>query len=194
MEPILEGYHQFLIFMRGAVFVTAVVVAVAAVIDWAVRTRKVNPFGPLGRFSRRVVDPMMKPIERRVLRSGGLPTNAPWWALATVVVGGLLLLTVLGFAEGLLRDLLFGFSTPGRLGVLLVSWAFGILRIALFVRVISSWLRISEYSRWVRWSYVLTEWMLAPLRRVIPLLGQIDVTPIVAYLLLSLIQSALGIP
>ena len=60
--------------------------------------------------------------------------------------------------------------------------------------MIASWLPISAYSRWIRWSYVLTEWMLAPLRRIIPMIGMIDITPIIAWFALSLIQSALGIP
>jgi YggT family protein len=62
------------------------------------------------------------------------------------------------------------------------------------VRVISSWFRISPWSRWIRWSYVLTEWLLAPLRRVIPPFGMIDITPIVAYILLRVVQSFLRIP
>jgi uncharacterized protein YggT (Ycf19 family) len=36
--------------------------------------------------------------------------------------------------------------------------------------------------------------MVAPLRRLIPSLGSIDITPIIAWLLLSLLQSILGIP
>ena len=75
--------------------------------------------------------------------------------------------------------------------MLLVSWTFSLLQVALIVRVISSWVRVSPYSPWVRWSYALTEWMLAPLRRVIPLFGGIDVTPIVAYLGLRLAESIL---
>jgi YggT family protein len=67
------------------------------------------------------------------------------------------------------------------------------LRIALIVRVISTWFQISPYSKWIRWSYVLTEWFLAPLRRIVPTLGPVDITPIVAFLLLSLIQGALGL-
>jgi uncharacterized protein YggT (Ycf19 family) len=36
--------------------------------------------------------------------------------------------------------------------------------------------------------------MVAPLRRFIPPLGRIDITPIVAWLLLSLAQSLLNVP
>ena len=83
---------------------------------------------------------------------------------------------------------------PGRIPNLLLSWGFAVLKIALVVRVISSWLPVSPYSKWIRWSYVLTEWMLAPLRRVIPRIGMIDITPIVAWLLLNVIQGLFGIP
>jgi YggT family protein len=73
---------------------------------------------------------------------------------------------------------------------LVVSWAFDFLRIALIVRVVSSWLPISPYSRWIHWSFVVSEPILKPLRQIIPSLGMIDITPIVAYFLIGLIQSA----
>jgi YggT family protein len=57
--------------------------------------------------------------------------------------------------------------------------------------VISSWLPISPYSPWVRWSYQLSEPVLQPLRRIVPVLGGLDITPIVAYILLNIIESLL---
>jgi len=62
------------------------------------------------------------------------------------------------------------------------------------VRVISTWLPVSPHSRWIRWSYVLTNWMITPLQRVIPRIGMIDITPIVAWILLNVIQGVFGIP
>ena len=78
--------------------------------------------------------------------------------------------------------------------MLLLSWAFAFLKLALMVRVLSSWFPVSPYSKWVRWSYVLTDWLIKPLRRVIPTLGMIDITPIVAWFLIGLIQKFFGIP
>ena len=175
--------------LRYALFAAAVVVAIVAAIDWGVRTRRISPFSTIARFFRRAVDPLMVPIERRVVRAGGRPASAPLWALAVVVVGGLLLIALLDFTIGQLMLATEALALGAR-GVLmlLIAWTFALLRIALVVRVISSWVRVSPYSRWVRWSYALTEWMLAPLRQLIPLLGGIDVTPIVAYLLLGLLE------
>jgi len=193
MDTVLSGYATFVIGVRYTLFVVAVIVAVIALVDWAVRTRRLNPFGPIGRFSRRVFDPVMAPVERRVVRSGGLPQNAPWWTLVVVVVGGLILVYLLNFVGGILAQVLAGLDNPSLFGRILLSWAFGLLRLALLVRVIASWFRISPYSVWIRWSYVLTEWMLAPLRRFIPPFGMVDVTPLIAFFLLQLIQGAIRV-
>jgi uncharacterized protein YggT (Ycf19 family) len=49
------------------------------------------------------------------------------------------------------------------------------------VRVVVSWLPRLAHSRWLSWSFGATDWMLRPLRRVVPALGVIDITPLVAY-------------
>jgi YggT family protein len=95
---------------------------------------------------------------------------------------------------GLLSQVMFGIQEPRQLPRVLLSWGFSILKLAIVVRVLSSWLPISPYSKWIRWSYVLTEWMFAPLRRVIPRIGMIDITPIVLWVLLNIIQGLFGIP
>jgi YggT family protein len=175
--------------LRYALFVAAVLAAVVAAVDWGVRTRRINPFGATARFFRRAVDPLMVPIERRVIRAGGRPASAPLWALGAVVIGGLLLIALFNFVVQQLAFAAAAVSVgPRGALMLLIAWTFALLKIALIVRVVSSWVRVSPYSKWVRWSYALTEWMLAPLRQLIPLLGGIDITPIVAYLLLRLVE------
>lgn len=193
MNEALAGYYAAVGVVRIALFWIAVAVALVALVDWLVRTRKINPFGPIPRFFRRFVDPLLAPVERRLVRSGRQPSAAPLWALVVVVVGGILLITVLNYLGSLFGEVAFGVSSPARFGAMLLSWTLALLRIALIVRVVSTWIQISPYSPWVRWSYVLTEWMLAPLRRIIPELGPVDITPIVAYFLLVLLASAIGV-
>jgi YggT family protein len=175
----------------------AFIMAVVAAVDWMVRTRRVSPFGPVARFFRDRIDPLLAPVERRVVRAGGLPASAPWWALGAIVVGGVLLLALVDFIGGLLVDVARGVE-GGAVGIVSVAiyWAFAFMRIAIIVRVLASWLPIGPFSPWVRWSFTLTEPILRPLRRVIPLIGSIDITPIVAFfglgLLESLVRSWLG--
>jgi YggT family protein len=191
---VLSGYAVIVAGVRVALLYTAVVLAAVCALDWAVRTRRISPFNRIARFFRSRVDPLMMPVERVIVRAGGTPSSAAWWTLVALILFGVLLISLLQFVGGILAQVVFGINEPRSIPLLLVSWAFSLLRLALLVRVISSWLPISPYSRWLRWSYVLTEWMLAPLRRIIPLIGMIDITPIVAWFALSLIQSALGIP
>lgn len=192
METFLTGADAVIQILRTALLSVAVVFGAICVLDWAVRTRKISPFNAVARFCRSTVDPFIAPIERRVVRAGGTPASAPLWALAAVVIGGILLLTALDLIRlEVVRSIIA--SQEGSAGVfrLLVSWTFTILKTALIVRVISSWFPISPYSAWVNWSYRLSEPILSPLRRVVPVLGGLDITPIVAYILLGIIESGL---
>ena len=178
METFLAGADAVIQILRTALLSIAAVFAAICVLDWAVRTRKISPFNAVARFCRSTVDPFIAPIERRVVRAGGAPASAPLWALGAVVIGGILLLTLLDVVRlEVLRSIIA--SQEGSAGIfhLLVSWTFTILKAALVVRVISSWLPISPYYRWVRWSYLLSEPLLAPLRRIIRWPCSIPPTP-----------------
>ncbi|MDO8501442.1 MAG: YggT family protein [Gemmatimonadaceae bacterium] len=184
-------FDQILGAVRFVLLVTAGIFAVFCLIDWMVRTRRINLFGSLARFSRSKIDPVLEPIERRVVAAGGNPVSAPLWALAAAVIGGILLISVLDFIRAELIGLAFAMQTgPGGLFKLVVAWAFDFLRIAILVRVVSSWLPVSPYSPWIRWSYAVSEPILRPLRQVIPAMGPMDITPIIAYFLVGFLQGA----
>jgi uncharacterized protein YggT (Ycf19 family) len=85
---------DLLTFLRYLVFAAAVVAAIAALAAMAVQTRRVNPFGRAGQVIRRLTDPFLKPIERRLALSGLNPQHAPWWILGITIFAGILLLTL----------------------------------------------------------------------------------------------------
>jgi YggT family protein len=185
-------FDRFRVLLGRAFFWLAIVVAILFALDWAVRTRRINPFGPLAQFLRKYVDPFIAPIERRIVRAGGMPHSAPWWTLAAVVVGGAVFLWVLDAARN--QIIILGASAdagPTGLARIAVMWTFNILQLALLVRVLSSWISVSPFSPWIKWSYVLSEPILRPLRGFIPLIGMIDITPIVAYLILGFARGML---
>ena len=70
---------MLLTLIRYAVFAVLVLCTLAAVGSWLVRTRRVNPFKPLGRFLKQSSEPLIRPVEARVYRWGGNPVNAPVW-------------------------------------------------------------------------------------------------------------------
>ncbi len=192
MDTFLAGTDAVIQILRTALLSIAVVFGAICVLDWAVRTRKISPFNAVARFCRSTVDPIISPIERKVVRAGGTPAAAPLWALVVVVIGGILLLTLVDMVRlEVVRSMLAAQEGTAGIFHLLVSWTFWILKAAIVVRVISSWLPISPYSPWVRWSYQLSEPILAPFRRIIPNLGGLDISPIVAFILLNILEGLL---
>jgi YggT family protein len=171
------------------VFVTASIVAGT---HWAVRQRHLTPFNPLARLGRRLGEPFVKPLETRLLRSGGNPASAPAMFFWAALLGGLVLLGLVEWGVGLVLSLIASASAgPRGLLYFAVNLLFSALMLALFLRVVASWFGVSPYSRPMRIAYGLTDWIIDPLRRVIPPLGMVDITPLVAYLMLILARRLL---
>ncbi len=63
---------------------------------------------------------------------------------------------------------------------------------AIIGRALLSWFNLGPSNPLVRILYEITEPILAPMRRVIPMIGMIDITPIVAILLLSFLQNTIS--
>src|SRR3954464_7694321 len=147
METFLAGADAVIQILRTALLSVAVVFGAICLLDWAVRTRKISPFNAVARFCRSTVDPIISPIERRVVRAGGTPASAALWALVAVVIGGILLLTLLDVLRlEVVQSVNAAQAGPAGVYRLLVGWTFTILKTAIVVRVISSWLPISPPS------------------------------------------------
>ena len=174
---------------RVLVIVALAYASAVALTHWAVRSRRITPFGAWPRFMRRASDPILQPLERRIVRSGGSPQDAPLWLVGIVIVGGLLLLSLVQWLVGFAVTLdVLSQSGPRAWARFLVSGLFTLLMIALFVRVISSWFGISPYRSWMRPVMLLTDWIIDPIRRILPPFGMIDFSPLVAWLLLSIVR------
>jgi YggT family protein len=72
-----------------------------------------------------------------------------------------------------------------------VNILFFILQFAIIIRALMSWFNPSPENPVARIVYEITEPVLAPLRRIVPRIGMIDITPIVAILLMQVIESVL---
>ena len=189
IQTFLGAFDATISVLRVVLLGAAAALAAVCTVDWMVRTRRLPPFGAVARFMRASVDPLLKPVERRVVRTGGLPSSAPWWALAVLMIAGIVLLSLLEFLRsqiGFLYDSLA--SGPAGIVRLLVTWAFALAEIALIVRVLQSWIPVRPGAWWWRWSFAITEPILKPLRKIIPPFGMIDVTPIAAWFLLTLLE------
>jgi len=175
--------------VRTIVVAALVYAAAVALTHWATRSRRINPFGGWARLMRKVSDPVLLPLESRILRAGGNPQNAPLWLLAIVIGGGLVLLSFTAWLiELIVRLQWMAQGGPRVWASTLVSFIFTVLMGAIFIRVIRSWVGIGPYNRWMRPFYALTNWLIDPIRRLLPPFGMIDFSPLVAWLLLSLLR------
>jgi len=171
--------------LRIVVFAAAAASGIVALTNWAVIHGHLQPFGAWRRFIRGASDPVLRPIERRLLGAGGNPQSAPWWLFAIVLLGGLAVLELTRWLVGTILNLSYlGQAGPAAILRQVVSWTFQILTIAIFIRVIASWLGGSRYSKWLRPVYALTDWLVIPIQRHMPPFGMFDLSPLVAYLVL----------
>jgi YggT family protein len=177
---------------RLVVLTSLIAGAVLALGSWAVTSRRISPFSRTARLIRRLTDPAMAPLERFLVRRGGNPRNAPWWLLGIVIVGGIAFLTAAQWLAGAIARSSGALRSGPRGTIRMVIYYAGqLLALALLVRVIASWVGAGRHLRWMRPFYLLTDWIVEPLRRVIPPIGMFDISPLVAWLVVQLVVGLL---
>lgn len=177
---------------RYAVLVGVAGAAVVAATHWAVQQRHIEPFGALPRTVRRFSDRLVARVERRILRWGKNPQDAPLWLLGFTIIGGILLLSVLGWLTGWISQMVLLAGASPRAWVRWgITTTFQILVLALIIRVVASWFGKGAYTPWLRPAYLLTDWLVNPIRRLLPPFGMIDLSPLVAYVALVLLRGLL---
>jgi YggT family protein len=175
--------------VRILVIVALAYASIVAISSWAVRTRRINPFGAWPRAVRRMSDPVLLPLERRIVRAGGTPETAPLWLVGLVIALGLVLISLTQWVIGAAAGIALAIQSGPRIWLrLVVSAIFTLLMAALLIRVIASWFGIGPYNRWMRPIVALTSWLIDPIRRILPPFGMIDFSPMVAWLVLYLVR------
>lgn len=118
----------------------------------------------LNQFTNPLVQPFLRLVPHRRYEIGTLIV-----ALIIAVLGGVLVLGSL--RTGLIWGIFFGF---------LSTWL-DVVMYSLILVVIASWLQTDPRQPVMQIALSCNEWLMAPLRRVIPPLGMIDISPIVAF-------------
>jgi YggT family protein len=73
----------------------------------------------------------------------------------------------------------------------LIEMLIGLYSLIIIARVFMDWMRVDPYHPVARLLYQVTEPLLAPLRERIPPMGMIDISPMVALLLLWILERIL---
>jgi YggT family protein len=136
-------------------------------------------YNPLSQFIVRITNPLLKPLRRIIPGFGGID-----WASIILV---LLLIAI---------KLLLVFAVRGRLLPLaalapltlaeLISLFLGIFTFTILIQVIISWVAPNQYNPAVVLLHQLNEPLLRPMRRLLPPLGGLDLSPMLALVLIQL--------
>jgi YggT family protein len=178
---------------------SAVTVAIAVVIGLMLlrliaNLANPNPFGWTSQTIRRLTDPLISPVRRALVRAGVDPKYAPLVGiLGTILLGWFALQIVAAVTltlDGILRSLLTHAIGP-FVGYLL-NGLLSFYVLLIFLRVIFSWVNVSYSHRWMRFVVNATEPLLGPLRRAIPHIGGFDFSPLVALLIVQVLQRAVA--
>lgn len=168
------------------------IVALSGVVwltHWGVRQRRIGPFTPWSKTVRHLSDPVLRPLEKQLVWRGANPQDASLWLLGLSVLVGLVLVSLVRWILGFVLGAIALSQAPPRVWAgVAVSSAFGLVMMAIFVRYLISWFGVPPTVRWLRPLVWLTDWILVPIRRVLPPFGIIDASPIAAYFALHLLR------
>jgi len=181
-----------LVVVRYTVFALFALSALVALGSWLVRTRRISPFSSFGRTVRAVTDVIVRPVEKRLVRLGGNPVNAGWWLVVVVAAGGVIFISLLGWGLETFGDVASAAAGGPRASLMLVvDLAYNVMFWSVLIRVIGSWLGFFRYNRWMRPFYALTDWLVEPIRKVVPPIGMIDISPMIAIVVLIVLRKLL---
>jgi YggT family protein len=176
--------------------ITAVIIAIIllmvfrVIANWA----DLNPFAWSSLTIRRLTDPFIAPVRRALVRFGIDPKYSPLVVILLAILLGWFVLqlvqtmatTVSGFFTSIERG-----AVGSALGFILYG-LISIYILLIFVRIVFSMAMVSYSNRVMRFLVNTTEPMLGPLRRIVPPVGAMDISPIVAFLILWLFQQAIA--
>ena len=178
------------LFVTTLVTIAMIFVVTLVILRVAAGYANLNFFGWTYVTIRRLADPLIGPVRLAMM---GLRVDPKYAPLATILIV-LLLWWVLTVATSDILGAIKGVILAVRqhdvsriIGHLLL----GLLRVyilMIFMRIVFSWVMVRYSNKVMRFLFVTTEPLLAPLRRAIRPVGMFDVSALVAFVILWVLQ------
>lgn len=182
------------LFVQWVVVAAIIAVIALMVIRLIADAANLNPFSRPSLLIRQLSDPFVFRMRRGLMGFGIDPKYSPVVVILIAILLGWFVLqlaeTLAYTAAGLLNSVRHG-AMVSALGFIIYG-AVSLYIIFIFMRIVFSWGQVSYSNRIMRFLVKTTEPLLGPLRRIIPPLGMLDISPIVAFLILWLFQQAIA--
>ena len=193
MMTILRQIDLFVYFGIVAIIIAGIVLVLLRSLF---RRMDVNPFTWHAITVKRLTDPIVLPVRGMLVAMRVDPIVAPVIVIVVFILIGFFVIQVVNGFLNTVAGILTAVSS-GRpnaavaiLGYLLYALV-GLYELMIFARIIMAWFVVS-YGKRMRFLIRTTEPLLAPLRRLIPLVGMFDVSPIIAFVILWVVQAAIA--
>ncbi|HEX3249648.1 MAG TPA: YggT family protein [Pyrinomonadaceae bacterium] len=186
--------QRILWFVNSGIQIVIIAVIALMIIRLITDAMDLNPFAWTSRTVRRLSDGFVMPVRGGLRQVGVEPKFAPLVVILLVIVLGYFI----GWLAGTIGETIVGVLDSIRRGAVITAVGyiiFGLLSIYLifiFARVVFSWGQISYRNRVMRFLINTTEPLLGPLRRMLPPLGWIDISPIVATIIILFLRAAVA--
>lgn len=181
-------------FVNWAVIIGIVAIIVIVLLRVLANQADLNPFGWSSLTIRRLTDPFIGPVRRALMGFGVDPKYAPLVTILMAVLLGWFALQLVSSISNTLAGIVF--SLKNGAGVAVIGYVlYGLVSLyilLIFIRIVFSWGMATYSNRVMRLLVNTTEPMLGPLRRIVPLVGAFDISPIVAFIILWLLQAAIA--
>ena len=189
----MDIFDAINLFVFYAIAAVILVVIALMLVRLVLNKADLNPFSRPVIMVRRWTDPMVNPVRRPLVQAGISPNVTPLIVILIAIVLGyfatLFITTVLGTVKGLLSSVRDG--RPIAIVGYLIYGTLALYSLMIFARIVMSW-GVSPHNRLLHFLIRATEPVLAPFRRIIPPIGFMDISPIVVFFLLDLLQRAVG--
>lgn len=190
----MQIINRTYLFLNWAIAVFIVGVIVLMVLRLIVDALDLNPFGWISRTTHRLTDGLIIPVRGGLRNFGMDPKFAPLVVILLVILMGYFFQQLVRAIAETIVGVLVSVHDGAMISVLgyILYGAISIYILLIVIRIVFSWGRVSYRNRIMRFLFDVTEPLLGPLRRIIPPLGWIDISPIVAFIILWLFQAAIA--
>lgn len=191
----MDAFFQSLSYFVNVAIIGLIVAAIVLmVLRLLLNYADLNPFSRPVLLVRSLTDPFVNPVRRSLLSSGFSPNMAPLVTILIVILVGWLALSLSNDVIGTFYGM-FMRAREGRMIALIGTLLYGFLSVysmLILIRIIFSWGMVGLGNPVMRFLVRATDPLLVPLRRIIPPLGFFDISPLVAFLLIWLFQTAIA--
>jgi YggT family protein len=181
------------LFVTWAIEAVIVAIIVLMVLRMIADAADLNPFSWASRTIRRLTDFFVGSVRRSLMGFGVDPKFAPLVViLLTILLGWFFLWLTEELAQTILGVFLsIKAASPVTAIGFIIYGALSVYSVLLFIRIVFSWGMVSYSNKLMRFLVNVTEPLLGPLRRIIPPLGMMDISPIFAFIIVWLFQRAI---